>query len=127
MTKKSSDEIVKKVEENSIEATKTIEGFQTLDSSIDEQMQTSKESLKVFKSIINQVDEITTDRKISGQTLLLNQEKEEVIARIRASSEISKEIENSSVEIYSSAQEIHAASEEVASSAEILNNLTSGI
>ena len=128
MTKKSADEIVKKVEGISNEATKTIEGFQSLDSSIDEQMKTSMESLKVFKEIIGQVDEIIPQiEKISGQALLLNQEKEEVIARVRASSEISKEIQNSSVEIYASAQEIHSASEEVASSAEILNNLTNSI
>lgn len=128
LTKKSADEIVQKVDWISAVASRAIDGFQSLDSSIDKQMQTSKESLEVFKSIIKQVDEIIPQiDQISEKVLLLNRKKDDVISRIQASSEISKEIESSSVEIHLSSQEIHSASEEVASSAEVLNSLTNNI
>ncbi len=128
MTKKSADEIVKKVDGISFVTSEAMEGFQSLDLSIVEQMQTSKESLDVLKAIINEVNEIIPQiEEISGQALLLNREKDEVIAKIKHSSKISREIQDSSDDVHIASKEIHTASEDVASSAEVLNNLTSGI
>lgn len=128
MTKSSANGIVEMINNISSETLLVLKNFKFLSEKIYEQSTISDDSMLAFKDIINEVEAIVPQIKnITNKAILLNEDKNDVILKVEASSEISKQIVNYSNEIYTSSQEINTTSEEVANSAGDLNNLTNDI
>ena len=128
MTKSSAGQIVNMIKTVSAETFLVIDNFNYLSEKINEQSSISDESMIAFKDIIEEVEAIIPQiENITSKVVVLDEEKNEVVSKIKISTEISKGIVDYSSEIYDSAKTINRTSKEVADSSVNLNTLTHDI
>ncbi|MDK8183717.1 methyl-accepting chemotaxis protein [Paenibacillus sp. UMB4589-SE434] len=107
------------------DAAEMLNTAQVMQSAVTEQRQDVDTAIVSFQHIIEALEYITPQLDAVNQAaIVINQEKDDILSRVEASSAIAEEISASSEEIAATSEETAAASEEVLGTAEGLTLMT---
>ena len=83
------------------------------------------ESIDSFRKIVEAISDIMPKiEHMSTATISLNNEKDDILAKVQAASTVAQEISSESEQIAASSQQMNSSSEEVSTTAQALNEMT---